>query len=493
MNTTKYIFVTGGVISGVGKGITVASLGRLLKSRGYRVTIQKMDPYINVDPSTINPYQHGEVFITDDGAQTDLDLGHYERFIDENLSASNSVTTGKIYWSVINNERQGAYDGATVQVIPHITNEIKNRVYRVANQEEHTAATADVVITEIGGTVGDIESTPFFEAIRQVATDKGRENVLYIHVTPLIEGSGELKTKPTQQSVKTLLSLGIQPAVLVLRSETEIPSDVREKIANFCNVRREDVITCMTESSLYAVPLMLEKQGLANSVCRHLGLKDHTPDLEDWQKMTDKIIRASKPLTVGIIGRYASLPDAYLSLMEALRHAGFNSGAMVEIKLVQSQELTSETSRQLLKEFSGIVVPDGRPQDNFEAIEYARLNKIPFLGIGLGFTHESTNGRRGLYPCKLNKDTFAREIYGEEIIYERHCHNLEFDNTYRTVLTDNGLVLSGLSPDGKLIEVIELPREIHPWFLAVRFRPEFKSRPNRPHPLFCSFIKKTLE
>jgi CTP synthase len=451
-NSTKYIFVTGGVISGVGKGITVASLGRLLKSRGYRVTIQKMDPYINVDPSTINPYQHGEVYVTDDGAQTDLDLGHYERFIDENLSVSSSVTTGKIYWSVINNEREGAYNGATVQVIPHITNEIKERVY-------HVAKSADVVITEIGGTVGDIESTPFFEAIRQVATDKGRENVTYIHVTPIVETGGELKTKPTQQSVKTLLSLGIQPAILVIRSEQEISPDVREKIANFCNVRREDVITCLTADSLYAVPLMLEKQGLASAVCHHIGLENRTPDLYEWQKMVNKIANVTKSVNIAIIGKYASLADAYISLMEALRHAGFNNDADVKIKLIQSDDFMSES----LSKYEGIVFADGSEESALQTMSFARENKIPFLGIGVG-----ANNQRGLQPYKLESGTLLHEIYGTETIHERYSLCLEIDG-------------------GKI------PQNTDSWFVTVPFHPEFKSRPNRPHPLFMSFIKKALE
>ena len=482
--SVKYIFVTGGVISGVGKGITVGSLGRLLKSRGYRVTIQKMDPYINVDPGTINPYQHGEVFVTDDGAQTDLDLGHYERFIDENLSVSNSVTTGKIYWSVLNNERDGVYDGATVQVITHITNEIKERIYQVGNGANagNNYNSVDVVITEIGGTVGDIESTPFLEAIRQVATDKGRENVLYIHVTPLVEGSGELKTKPTQHSVKNLLSLGIQPAVLVLRSEGVIPTDVREKIANFCNVRREDVINCMTASSLYAVPLMLEKQGLAEAVCHHLCLPNHTPDLDEWRKMVSKIECASnRSVEIGIVGKYAALPDAYLSLMEALRHAGFNNNADVKIKLIQAEDVNKENCCELLGGLAGIVVPD-TPENG--AILFAGENKIPFLGVGLGLGSDSKV--RGLSPCKLSEGSLSREIYGKELIYERHS-----SNSVNIANLENP-VLAGLSPDGDLVEIIELPQNVHPWFVAVRFRPEFKSRPNRPHPLFASFVRKAL-
>ncbi|MCL2634472.1 MAG: CTP synthase [Oscillospiraceae bacterium] len=527
---TKYIFVTGGVVSGVGKGITVASLGRLLKSRGYRVTIQKMDPYINVDPGTISPYQHGEVFVTDDGAETDLDLGHYERFIDENLSLSNSVTTGKIYWSVINKERDGVYMGATVQVIPHITNEIKERIYRVANRAE---GDADVVITEIGGTVGDIESTPFLEAIRQVVADKGRENVMFIHVTPVITAGGELKTKPTQHSVKSLLSLGIQPTVLVLRSEQELSSDVREKIANFCNVRKEDVITCLTAPSLYAVPLALEKQGLADAVCLHLGLENREPDLDEWREMVKKHEKTEKMLTVGLVGKYISLPDAYLSVMEALRHAGFANGAAINIEMIQAQEVTPETSERLLGKCAAILVPDGSGESEIdgkiEAARYARVNKIPYFGICLGMQtaviefarnvagisnavsseskakdcenvvdiipdEEKNNKRRlGLFPCKLDEISVSRSVYDEELIYERHCHCYEFNNIYRTAFSEKGLLLAGLSPDGKLVEIIELPQSVHPWFVAVQFRPEFKSRPNRPHPLFSAFIKKALE
>ncbi|MCL1865957.1 MAG: CTP synthase [Oscillospiraceae bacterium] len=493
---TKYIFVTGGVISGVGKGITVASLGRLLKSRGFKVTIQKMDPYINVDPGTINPYQHGEVFVTDDGAQTDLDLGHYERFIDENLSVNNSVTTGKIYWSVLNKEREGAYNGATVQVIPHITNEIKSRVYRAG---ERAGNSADVVITEIGGTVGDIESTPFFEAIRQVAVDKGRDNVMFIHVTPILESGGELKTKPTQQSVKTLLSLGIQPAVLVLRSEEqEIPSDVREKIANFCNVRGEDVITCLTAKSLYSVPLMLEEQGFAKAVCYHLGLPEHNPDLSEWRKMTDKITAVShesEKLPIAVAGKFAAMADAYISLMEALRHAGFNNDTNADLKLIQADDITEDSGASaLLGGFAAIVVADGSCKSTYTAMKYARENKIPFLGIGLGFECESpAKIRRGLYPCRLSPDTIAYGVYGTELIYERHCHSLEFDSEFRTELVKDGLVVTGRSPDESLVEVVELPREVHPWFMSVRFRPEFKSRPNRPHVLFEAFIKGILK
>ena len=485
---TKYIFVTGGVISGVGKGIAVASLGRLLKSRGYRVTIQKMDPYINIDPGTISPYQHGEVYVTDDGAQTDLDLGHYERFIDENLTIDSSVTTGKIYLSVINKERENAYNGATVQVIPHITNEIKERVVRVAaaSHVEQGREVADVVITEIGGTVGDIESTPFLEAIRQIAIDKGRDNVMYIHVTPLVVGSGELKTKPTQHSVKTLLSLGIQPAVLILRADMEIPGDVKAKIANFCNVSNSDVVTCLTANSLYAVPLMLEEQGLAASVCRHLGLEDRPADLDEWRKMVQGITDASSPgnpkrVTVGIVGKYAALPDAYLSLTEALRHSGFACGANVEVKLINADSHT-------LTDFSGvsgIVVPD-TPDGG--AVRYACENKTPFLGVGLGLNCKIA--KPGAVSCRLSEGSIAYKAYGEvETVQERYGNSVE---SVGNIADLNNLVLTGRAGNGEYIDIVELPSTVHPWFVAVRFRPEFKSRPNRPHPLITSFVEEVL-
>lgn len=530
----KYIFVTGGVVSGLGKGITAASLGRLLKMRGYKVTIQKFDPYINVDPGTMSPYQHGEVFVTDDGAETDLDLGHYERFIDENLSVNSNVTTGKIYWTVLNKERRGDYLGGTVQVIPHVTNEIKDRIYRVANSG---AEAADVVITEIGGTVGDIESTPFLEAIRQVSTDVGRENVMYIHVTllPFISGSNELKTKPTQHSVKELLSIGIQPNVLVLRSDCEIPKDMMEKVASFCNVRKEDVIPNLTASSLYAVPLMLEEAGLAHSACHHLGLEDREPDLTEWKNMVHMQETADKPLTIGLVGKYVALPDAYISVMESIRHAGAANGAKVDIKLINSEEVTAETAEQLLGSVDGIVVPGGFGdrgiEGKIEAVRYARENKKPYLGLCLGMqmaviefarhvgglegASSSEFGehkydvidimpdqkgvdmggtmRLGLYPCKLEEGTISREVYGDELVYERHRHRYEFNNVYREQLAAKGLKFAGLSPDGKLVEIVELSREVHPWFVAVQFHPEFKSRPNRPHPLFNGFIKASLE
>ena len=532
---TKYVFVTGGVVSGLGKGITAASLGRLLKMRGYKVTIQKFDPYINVDPGTMSPYQHGEVFVTDDGAETDLDLGHYERFIDENLSKYSNVTTGKIYWTVLNKERRGDYLGGTVQVIPHITNEIKSRIYRVANSAE---TTADVVITEIGGTVGDIESTPFLEAIRQVVSDVGRENVVYIHVTllPFITGSNEMKTKPTQHSVKELLSLGIQPDILVCRSEMDIPQDMRDKIASFCNVRKQDVIQNLTAPSLYEVPLMLEKEGLAKVVCDHLRLEQREPDLTEWEEMVQRQYNATKNTVIGLVGKYVALPDAYLSVMESLRHAGFENESHVEIKLINAEEVTPDTSAELLGDCDGILVPGGFGdrgiEGKIEAVRFARENKKPYLGLCLGmhmatiefarhvagftnansseFTPDNTENvidlmpdqkdvdmggtmRLGIYPCKLEPGTISREVYGDELIYERHRHRYEFNNVFRQQLTESGLVIAGQSPDGKLVEIVELPRDVHPWFVAVQFHPEFKSRPNRAHPLFKDFIRASLE
>jgi CTP synthase len=530
---TKYIFVTGGVVSGIGKGLTTASLGRLLKNRGYRVTIQKFDPYINVDPGTMSPYQHGEVFVTDDGAETDLDLGHYERFIDENLSVNNSITTGKIYWSVLNKERRGDYNGGTVQVIPHITNEIKERIYRVAS---HPDGEVDVVIAEIGGTVGDIEATHFFEAIRQVVSDKGRENVLYIHVTlvPFVPGSDELKTKPTQQSVKTLLSLGIQPNILVCRSECEIPVDVKEKIASFCNVRKEDVIENLTASSLYAVPLMLENQGLTNAVCFHLGMENTEANLTEWTAMVKRHENAKKTLTVGLVGKYCELPDAYLSLAEALRHGGIVNDAHLEIKFINSEQITRKNAAKILGGCEAFVVPGGFGERGvegmIEAARYARMQKIPYLGLSLGMTaaviefarnvlgienassiefnaaddneniidlmpgqiDTEAKMRLGLHPCKLEDNTHARELYGENLIYERHRHRYEFNNTFRSRFQEKGCILSGLSPDGKLVEIIELDKKLHPWFISAQFHPEFKSRPNKPHPLFTGLIKTAL-
>lgn len=527
----KYVFVTGGVVSGLGKGITAASLGRLLKARGYKVTIQKFDPYINVDPGTMSPYQHGEVFVTDDGAETDLDLGHYERFVDENLSVNSNVTTGKIYWNVLNKERRGDYLGGTVQVIPHITNEIKDRVYRVGK-----TADTDVVITEIGGTVGDIESTPFLEAIRQVISEVGRENVMYIHVTlvPYISGSEELKSKPTQHSVKELLSFGIQPNVIVLRSEREVPKEMCDKISLFCNVRKEDVIQNLTAPSLYEVPMMLEDEGLAASVCHHLNLENRTPDLTDWTEMVDKQKSASKLITIGLVGKYVALPDAYLSVAEALRHGGIYNSANVDIKWINSEEINSETVGDMLAGCDGVIVPGGFGdrgiEGMIEAIRYTRENKIPTFGICLGMqmavvefarnvaglteanstefsnseypvidimeeqkdiTDKGGTMRLGLYPCKLQENSRCIDIYGDNLIYERHRHRWEFNNKFRTILSEKGLLIAGLSPDERLVEIVEIPD--HPWFVGVQFHPEFKSRPNKPQKLFKSFIEASVK
>ena len=527
----KYIFVTGGVVSGLGKGITAASLGRLLKARGYRVTIQKFDPYINLDPGTMSPYQHGEVFVTDDGAETDLDLGHYERFIDENLSVNSNVTTGKIYWTVLNKERRGDYLGGTVQVVPHITNEIKERVYRVGKE-----ANTDIVITEIGGTVGDIESTPFLEAIRQVVTEVGRENAIYIHVTlvPYIAGSEELKSKPTQHSTKELLSIGIQPNIIVCRSEKEIPDEMRKKIALFCNVRSEDVIQNLTAPSLYEVPLWLEKEGLADVVCHHLGLEKRTPDLTEWKEMVDRAKSASKKVTIGLVGKYVVLHDAYLSVAEALRHGGIINGAEVDIQWINSEEITRTNAAEMLSGCDGIIVPGGFGdrgiEGMIEAIRYARENKVPFFGICLGMqmsvveyarnvlglaganstefgetqypvidimedqknvTEKGGTMRLGLYPCKLTEGTISARVYGEPLIYERHRHRWEFNNAFRTQLQEAGLTIAGISPDERLVEIVEI--KDHPWFVGVQFHPEFKSRPNKPQKLFADFIRAASE
>lgn len=528
----KYVFVTGGVVSGLGKGITAASLGRLLKARGYKVTIQKFDPYINVDPGTMSPYQHGEVFVTDDGAETDLDLGHYERFVDENLSVNSNVTTGKIYWTVLNKERRGDYLGGTVQVIPHITNEIKERIYHVGKENA-----TDVVITEIGGTVGDIESTPFLEAIRQFVGEVGRENAMYIHVTllPFISGSNELKSKPTQHSVKELLSIGIQPNVIVCRTELEIPKDMAEKISLFCNVRKEDIIQNITAPSLYEVPLWLEAEGLADSVCHHLHLENRKPDLEEWTAMVERQKNAHKHVTIGLVGKYVVLPDAYLSVAEALRHGSIINDTEVEILWINSEEITPETAEKTLSCCDGIIVPGGFGdrgiEGMIEAICYARENKIPLFGICLGMqmavvefarhvagipdansseflpngensvidimadqkdiTEKGGTMRLGLYPCKLADNSLVSKIYGDKLIYERHRHRWEFNNSYRTILTEKGLSIAGLSPDERLVEIVELPD--HPWFVGVQFHPEFKSRPNKPHKLFADFIRASLE
>ena len=528
----KYVFVTGGVVSGLGKGITAASLGRLLKARGYRVTMQKFDPYINFDPGTMSPFQHGEVFVTDDGAETDLDLGHYERFIDENLSVNSNVTTGKIYWNVITKERRGDFLGGTVQVIPHITNEIKERLYRVGRE-----ANTDIVITEVGGTVGDIESLPFLEAIRQAAKDVGHSNAMFIHVTlvPYIYGSNELKSKPTQHSVKELLSLGIQPNVIVCRSELPIPQDVREKISLFCNIRDEDVIQNLTAPVLYEVPLMLEEQGLADSVCYHLGLEKRKPDLAEWTDMVMRCKSATDSITIALVGKYIGLHDAYLSVAESLCHAGIYNDVKVDIKWINSEDVTPATVEEQLVGCSGILVPGGFGDRGIpgmiEAVKYARENKIPYFGICLGMqmavieyarnvcgikdahssefnpdgehnvidimpeqkevTDKGGTMRLGLYPCKIKANTLSHLIYSDELIFERHRHRFEVNNSYRPLLEKGGLVMAGLSPDERLVEMIELP--VHPWFVGVQFHPEFKSRPNRPHPLFAHFIKAAKE
>lgn len=529
---TKYIFVTGGVVSGLGKGITAASLGRLLKARGKSVTIQKFDPYINIDPGTMSPYQHGEVFVTDDGAETDLDLGHYERFIDESLTINNNITTGKIYWSVLNKERKGEFLGATVQVIPHITNAIQDRIYRAGK-----ATQSDIVITEIGGTVGDIESTPFLEAIRQVSQVVGKENVLYIHVTlvPYLKKAGEIKTKPTQHSVKELLSVGIQPDVIVCRTELELTAETKGKLSLFCNVDKDCIIQNLDAQSLYEVPLMLEKEGLAKVVCRKLAMEQIEPDLTEWYAMVEKQKNINQSIKIALVGKYVGLHDAYLSIVEALNHAGIYNQAEVEIDWINAEDLTNDNKEDILKHANGILVPGGFGERGIEgkiiAVQYARENKIPFFGICLGMhcavieysrnilgwndAHSSEINpetqypvidimpeqkdieemggtmRLGAYPCKVSKDSFAYEAYGENIIYERHRHRYELNNEYRKQLIENGLSVTGISPDERLVEMIEL--KDHPWFVAVQFHPEFKSRPNRPHPLFREYIKAALE
>ncbi len=532
---SKYIFVTGGVVSSLGKGITAASLGRLLKNRGYKVTIQKFDPYINIDPGTMSPYQHGEVFVTDDGAETDLDLGHYERFIDMNLSKASNVTTGKIYQSVINKERKGEYLGSTIQVIPHITNEIKDRVLRVGREDN-----ADIVITEIGGTVGDIESQPFLEAIRQVRKDvPNRNDVLYIHVTliPYISAAGELKTKPTQHSVKELRSIGIQPDIIVCRTEKEISDDMKRKIALFCDVDAEAVISNMTCSTIYEVPLLLQEEGLDRIVLEKLGLEDRPCDMTEWKGMVDRILSAEKQVDIALVGKYVELHDAYLSVAEALSHAGFAFGTKIKIHWVNSEELEDhlDTLDEVFAGVGGIIVPGGFGSRGIEgkiaSIRWAREHKVPFLGLCLGMqcaviefarhvcgmtdansseiapdcrypvidlmpdqediTDKGGTMRLGLYPCKLAAGTKARELYGgREIVYERHRHRYEVNNEFRQAMVDKGLVIAGTSPDDRLVEMIELPD--HPFFEATQAHPEFKSRPTRPHPLFRGFVEAAI-
>lgn len=536
---TKYIFVTGGVVSSLGKGITAASLGRLLKNRGYKVTIQKFDPYINIDPGTMSPYQHGEVFVTDDGAETDLDLGHYERFIDVNLSKASNVTTGKVYQSVINKERKGEYLGSTIQVIPHITNEIKERVLRVGRNDN-----ADIVITEIGGTVGDIESLPFLEAIRQVKKDvPNRNDVLYIHVTliPYIHAAGELKTKPTQHSVKELRSIGIQPDIIVCRTEKTVSDDMKKKIALFCDVDARAVINNETCSTIYEVPLLLQEEGLDRIVLEKLGLEDRHCDMDEWTVMVNRIKEtdaSDKEVNIALVGKYVALHDAYLSVVESLHHAGYANGVQVKIKWIDSEELEKPGINldEVFGDVSGIVIPGGFGSRGVEGkiatVRYAREHKVPFLGLCLGMqcaviefaryvcgmeganstefvpdtpypvidlmadqadvTEKGGTMRLGTYPCKLMEGSVARSLYdNNEIIYERHRHRYEVNNDFRAKLEEKGLVFSGTSPDNRLVEIIEL--KDHPYFEATQAHPEFKSRPTRPHPLFMGLIKAALK
>ncbi len=531
----KYIFVTGGVVSGLGKGITAASLGRLLKQRGLKVKVQKLDPYLNVDPGTMSPYQHGEVFVTDDGAETDLDLGHYERFIDENLTLNSSVSSGKVYWNVLCRERAGDYLGGTVQIIPHITNEIKRNIYTLDTPD------TDVAIVEIGGTVGDIESQPFLEAIRQVAAERGRQNVMFVHVSLIVSipGSGELKSKPTQHSAKELLSLGIQPDVIICRSDSPVSKEILDKISLFCNIPADHAIPNLTADILYEVPLMLEREGLADVVVRRLGLIAHAPDLTEWATMVHRAKNVHGTVNIALVGKYVGLHDAYLSVVEALHHGGIENDIKVHIDWVDSEQVTDRNAAEVLKNAQGIIVPGGFGDRGIEgmisAVKYARESGTPYFGICLGMqmavvefarnvagmadaqssefsqatrhpvidlmlaqrgiTDKGGTMRLGAYPCHITgEDTFSYAAYGTGDISERHRHRYEFNNTFRDQLTAAGLTLAGLSPDEKLVEIVELKG--HPWFVGVQFHPEFKSRPNRAHPLFREFIaaaKKTLK
>ena len=531
MKNVKYIFVTGGVVSGLGKGITAASLGRLLKSKGYKVISQKLDPYINVDPGTMSPYQHGEVFVTEDGAETDLDLGHYERFIDENLNKFSNLTTGKVYWSVLNKERHGDYLGETIQVIPHITNEIKNFIYSVGKKAE-----ADIVITEIGGTTGDIESQPFLEAIRQLSLEVGRENALFIHVTfiPYLVGSGEYKSKPTQHSVKELRSMGIAPDIIVARCDMPVPDSIREKISLFCNVKPDCVINNITMPILYEAPQMLEESNFSSIVCRELGLEDKPADMREWEEMTERIKNSDKEVTIALVGKYVQLHDAYLSVAEALKHGGWENGANVNIEWVDTETHTPDTVEDIHGKCDGILVPGGFGNRGIEgkitAIKFARENDIPFLGICLGmqmavvefarnviglknansseFVPEGDCSvihwmpdqrgdiqmggtmRLGAYPCSIKPGTELERAYGKSDIAERHRHRYEFNNLYRDQFKEAGMVFSGLSPDERLVEAVELPEKT--FFVGVQYHPEFKSRPNHAHPLFRELIKAAL-
>lgn len=526
--STKYIFVTGGVVSSIGKGITAASLGRLLKDRGLKVSIQKFDPYLNIDPGTMSPYQHGEVFVTDDGAETDLDLGHYERFIDENLTKNSNITTGKVYWSVISKERKGEYLGGTVQVIPHITNEIKSKVYEAAEESD-----ADVIITEIGGTVGDIESQPFLEAIRQVKFEAGKENVCYIHVTlvPYLHKAGELKTKPTQHSVKELRSIGIQPDIIVCRTEKPLSDDLKSKIGLFCNIDGNSVVQNLDAENLYEVPLLLQREGLDSLVCDKLNLEARNINNEYWIKIVEEFKKLKDEVNIALVGKYVELHDAYISVVEALNHGGLANNVKVNINWINAEDINYKNVKDILGKSDGILVPGGFGdrgiEGKIEAIRWARENKVPFLGICLGMQcaviefarnvlgYEGANSseiasstkypvidllpdqknieevggtmRLGAYPCALVNDSNAIKVYGKDMIKERHRHRYEFNNDYREKIVQGGLNITGTSPDGRLVEIIEI--KDHPWFVGCQFHPELKSRPNNPHPLFVGFIK----
>ncbi len=528
----KNIFITGGVVSGLGKGITAASLGRLLKSRGYKVISQKLDPYLNVDPGTMSPVEHGEVFVTDDGTEADLDLGHYERFIDEDLNQYSNLTSGKVYWSVLSKERKGDYLGKTVQVIPHITDEIKGFVKKVGEKDP-----VDIVITEIGGTVGDIESLPFLEAIRQIRLERARGDTLVIHVTlvPFLSGSNELKTKPTQHSVHELQSLGIHPDIIVARSDRELSEEIKLKISNFCNVRKENVIYNGTVSDLYEIPLKLEEQNMSTIVLEHFNLPLNEINLTEWSKMVEKIQQCNKSTRVAIVGKYSKLHDSYCSIIESLNHAGYQFGSAIDIKWIDAEEVTYESVAEYLSDCDGILVPGGFGERGIEgmivAANYARINNIPYFGICLGmqiaciefarnelnyqeatsseFDREAKHAvihimddqkdnqelggtlRKGSYPCEVREGSISERYYGANVIHERHRHRYEFNNTYRQQFEDKGLAMVGLSPDGRLVEIVE--NKGCDYFVAVQFHPEFKSRPNRPHPLFVGFIENCLK
>ncbi len=529
---TKYIFVTGGVVSSLGKGIVAASVGRVLKNRGLKVTLQKFDPYLNVDPGTMSPYQHGEVFVTEDGAETDLDLGHYERFIDVNLGQYSNVTAGRVYSSIIEKERRGDYLGGTVQVIPHVTNEIKSRVLLAGESSD-----ADVVITEIGGTTGDIESLPFLEAIRQIRSDLGRENVCFIHCTllPYIKAAGEMKTKPTQQSVKELRGLGIQPDIIVVRNELALNDELRAKISLFCDIPKQNVIESRDVSNLYQLPVNLKAQKIDDIVLKHFGLTAPEADMTEWLSLVDRVDNLKENVRIALVGKYVELHDAYISVVESLKHAGYKHNSKVKIDWIQSEVITEENVHEFLKDADGILVPgvfgDRGVEGKITTIKYARENNVPFFGICLGMqlaavefarnvcgltgAHSSELDpntpypiinlladqenvvemggtlRLGSYPCTLAEGSVAHKEYGEINITERHRHRYEFNNFYRDRLSDKGMVLSGVSPDGKLVEIVEIPE--HPWFVAGQFHPEFKSRPEKAHPLFAGFIKASLE